>query len=194
MKNKKIIKKKKNNKKKFNKALFLKYSITNLIIFTVAVIIYKLIIDYLANSATLYPIQLFEANIVYFLQNLLGVSVEKLGIMLLYPGFNISVESVCIGAKQALFLVVLLLSYYPVSFITRLKGISFVLIIFAENILRLSFVYPLFLLFGAETANALHEFLYTYGQGFFMIALFILWHFIFVQPEYRQRKRSKKGQ
>lgn len=181
----------KKTSKKFLKG-FLKSVLLNIIIFSAALVAYLFAVKAMqAYSNIFYPLQLLEAKLIYLLQRPFAF-VELSGTRLLYYPFAVNVSWDCLGIRQSLFFLILVFSFYQVSLREKLKSLYFIPLIIIANILRIASVYPFFVLFGLEAAESAHNFLYAYGNGIFILALFALWFWLFGLEECKKKGKGKR--
>lgn len=129
-----------------------------------------------------YPLQLITRDITYFFQNRLGIPVIIDNLSLIYKnGLNIVMAPGCVGIEQLIFFFFMLSFFIGIDFKTKIKGfLIFAPIIIIANFLRLFMIYPLSLIYSIETTIDIHWFIFTYGQGFFLLLLAVIWYFVFV--------------
>lgn len=168
---------------------FLKSITLNIITLSAAVGVYYLIVRLMqAYSGVFYPLQVLEAKIVYIIQSPF-TDVAQRGAMLLYQDFAVEVVWDCLGIRQSLFFLLLVFSFYQVNLREKLRALWFVPVIIIANIARIAVLYPMFVLFGAEKTAAVHEFMYAYGNGIFILLLFVLWFYVFGLGECKKKRK-----
>ncbi|MCX8146989.1 MAG: hypothetical protein N3D84_00810 [Candidatus Woesearchaeota archaeon] len=179
---------KKNKKPKKLLLMFLKNIVFNIAIFSIAVFLYVIFVKLMVRYEHFFLIfQIATAKIVYYMQAPF-FDVALNGTSLLYKGFSVNVTFDCIGLRQSLFFLILVFSFLQADIIKRVLAFAFVPLIIAANILRISLLYPLSLMFGIEKTIVFHEFMYSYGNGIFIFILLIIWFYIFV---YKMQKRGR---
>ena len=163
----------------------------NIILFSLAIAVYTAVVRGLYSSAVfekaLTGMQSAEASLIGAIQHMLGIDVAVERTLLIYDNFTVVVSEDCIGLRPALFLLALIFSFYQAGIWARIKGLWLMPAVFLFNVLRVSALYPLFLLLGAEKTVAVHDFFYAYGNGIFVLLLFIIWYYVFVERAGRVR-------
>jgi len=126
-----------------------------------------------------YPIQVITRDIIYFFQNKTGVEVIIDKVSLIYNnGLNIEIAPGCVGIEQLIFFFFMLSFFVGTDFKSKIKGfLIFAPIIIIANFLRLFMIYPLSMIYSIETTWNVHWFIFTYGQGFFLLLLAVIWYF-----------------
>lgn len=171
-----------------SKSIYITFVI-NIITILVALGIFETTYVLLTPSPnSLYPIQVFEARIVYMIQKALGFPVEiKNGIELYYysPNFRhgclgIGISTVCTGIHEIVFLSALIMGSRGAELKTKFKWICiFAIFLFVENLVRLITLYPIALWVGEDNMWVSHYYFWKYGHLAIILMLFGLW-FIFV--------------
>jgi exosortase/archaeosortase family protein len=147
--------------------------------------IYHLLNSYNLYQKITYPIQLITINIIHFLQNLFGIEVVINNFSLLYNNsLNVEISPICTGIEQLIFFFFMLSFFVGVDFKTKIKGfLFFAPIIIITNFLRLFLIYPLSIVYSIETTWKIHDFIFIYGQGFFLLILVLIWYYFFVNRQ-----------
>jgi exosortase/archaeosortase family protein len=136
-------------------------------------------------SNSLYPLQVFEAYIVYIVQMLLGIPVTLSDpITLEYtapPAVNgIQIVGECTGVSEIVFLFVLIFWFPMVRKRVKLKWFALLgTVLFIINLIRIIIIYPLTITFGDVATGQFHYYFWQYGQLIIVMMMFVLW-FIFV--------------
>jgi exosortase/archaeosortase family protein len=163
---------------KFDNFYLIKNALINALLFSLGVLIYYLIIRLMdSNQGIFYPLQMIEANIIYYIQKPFA-QVALDGSRLIYDGFSATISWDCIGLRQSLFFLVLVFSFFQIQLKHRLWALAFVPLIIILNLIRIAVLLPIFNIFGLDAVNAFHEFSYTYGNGILVFVLFGLWYYI----------------
>ena len=158
-----------------------KFDIPSILISIFLFSIYKILnMTHLYEKIT-YPIQIITINLIYSLQKLFGTEVIIQNFNLIYSnGLNIIITPICSGLEQLIFFYFMLSFFVGIDFKTKLKGfLTFAPIILIANFLRLFMIYPLSKIYGITTAWKVHDFMFIYGQGIFLLILISVWYFRF---------------
>lgn len=176
--------------KKDSASSFLKHAFINAIILSAVISVYYLIVRLMqAYSGIFYPLQVLEAKLVCLIQSPFTGVVQR-GAVLFYRDFAVEVVWDCLGIRQSLFFLALVSSFYQVELKDRLRALWLVPLIIAANIARIAILYPLFLYAGPEKTAAAHEFFYSYGNGIFILLLFVAWFYVFVMEKGKQQRKG----
>lgn len=161
-------------------------SFMNASVFVVIACTYLLLINSFSDYSHIKPMQQFMAWTVYSLQHLFGINVILQGTSLVYPNvFKLNVTLLCTGINELLMFSMITLGFIGVSLKTKLKGYTvFFPIIIAENVIRISLIFPLASWLGTDKALTFHDFSFKYGQMFFVILLVFLWFKYFAREEF----------
>ncbi len=126
-----------------------------------------------------YPLQAITTGIVYIFQRLFGAEIAVYGFNLVYEnGLSVLISSICVGIEQLIFFWLMLSFFVGIDFRKKVRGfLSFAPIILLFNLFRLLMLYPLSVFYGVTFAWAVHDFLFIYGQGIFLLGLIVLWYF-----------------
>lgn len=169
---------------------FITSTISHFAILLFIVLVVDIAIKYYMSLSenSLYPLQVFEAKVVYYIQSLLGFPVELVDsttlrynnsdIVGLFPNQKIGPE--CTGFHEAVFIMLLVLGFKYISWKTKIIW-AFILgvVMFVENIVRIVMLYPIAVWKGARWEDKFHYYFWHYGQYMIVMTLFILW-FLFV--------------
>ena len=163
--------------------------ILNLAAISISLFIFVTIYVLLTPSQnSLYPIQVFEARIVYMVQKALGFPVEiKNNIDMYYYSsafrrgeLGMEISTACTGMYEIVFLSALIIGSRGAKIKTKIKWICiFAVFLFIENLVRLITLYPIALWIGEENMWIAHYYFWKYGHLAIILTLFGLW-FMFV--------------
>jgi len=163
-------------------SVFDKFEFSAIVISGILIFSYRLSIMYNLYQKITYPLQLITRDVIHFLQNRFGIQVVIDRFSLIYNnGLDIEIAPGCVGIEQLIFFFFMLSFFIGIDLKTKIKGfLSFAPIIIIANFLRLFMIYPLSLIYSIETTWNIHWFIFTYGQGFFLLLLVIIWYIVFV--------------
>ena len=165
-----------------------------------------------------YPLRRLETIIIgEFQQNILGIEVSYKDTVLFYNedqefwghtltprekvgGVALEISATCSGFHETVFLTVLILGFYGVDWRTKFKWAGiFAVVIFVENLIRITILFPYYLVYGRDEGELLHYNWWHSYQYVFIMSLFMLW-FYFVawkqldeQLDEMEKGEKKKG-
>ncbi|MBU4189994.1 MAG: exosortase/archaeosortase family protein [Candidatus Thermoplasmatota archaeon] len=171
-----------------SKSIYLTFAINITSIAAVLGIFVTIYVLLTPSPNSLYPIQVFEARIVYIIQKALGFPVEiKNNIDLYYYSsafkrgeLGMEISTACTGMYEIVFLSALMIGSRGANLKTKFKWICiFAVFLFAENLVRLIMLYPIALWIGEDGMWVSHYYFWKYGHLTIILILFGLW-FVFV--------------
>jgi len=167
----------------------------SLLLFALILIFYLIVVEYILQyTDTVFPVQIFETNLVVAVQSFFAVDVYAEGSVLFYPYSRLSlyVGPICVGLREMALFSIVVLSLSMVSLKTRLRGLAiFLPLIFLENFLRLLVIFPIYQSAGFEGMVNLHDLLWQYGQIIFLVLLLFIWFHFFAKKELGKSARHK---
>jgi len=156
------------------------------LLFLLILVFYLVIIEYLIQHTSFaLPLQLAETSFVSSTQGLFGIPVFSEQYSLFYPDKNLQliVGPLCTGIREMFLFAIVILPFGALTLRKKLRSLAFFLpMILAENIARIWLLYPLANAYGVQTMNLAHDFVWTYGQIAFLVALLFLWFRFFGRP------------
>jgi exosortase/archaeosortase family protein len=157
----------------------------SILVILVLVLLYAIILDpFLRLSGIMLPLQEVEAALVTGLQNAFGVPAMAHRDLVCYPdGGCIFIGAACTAIRELAIFSIIVVGVFGIPWVKKAKGLMvFLPIIFVENIVRISILYPL-AGGSAESIEQLHEAFLYYGQAIFLAAVLLLWFWFFAKPK-----------
>ncbi len=147
---------------------------------------YKILTSLNLYQKITYPFQLITIHLINSIQNLIGIDVTIDNFNLIYSNnLIIWISPICIGIEQLIFFYFMISFFIAIDFKTKIKGLlTFAPIILMANLIRLFLIYPLSVIYSIETTWRIHDFIFIYGQGFFLLILVVIWYYFFVNNKY----------
>ncbi|MFA5772046.1 MAG: hypothetical protein WC974_04885 [Thermoplasmata archaeon] len=142
---------------------------------------------------SLYPLQAFEAYIVYLVQTLLGIPVmlsDPITLEYMSPPLvnGLQISGVCTGVSEVVFLFVLILWFPMVRRSVKLKWAAILgTVLFIINLIRIVIIYPLTTAFGDVFAGQFHYYFWNYGQLIIVMMMFVFWFVLVARKEVSER-------
>lgn len=175
-----------------SKSIYLTFAINITSIAAVLGIFVTIYVLLTPSPNSLYPIQVFEARIVYIIQKALGFPVEIRNNIDLYyysstfrnEELGMEVSTACAGIYEIVFLSALMIGSRGANLKTKFKWICiFAVFLFAENLVRLITLYPIALWIGEDNMWIVHYYFWKYGHLAIILALFTSWVLFVVRKE-----------
>ncbi len=158
------------------------------------------------ESDSLHPLQTVETYFVAeFQEHVLGIKLTRDDNVIHYNvdqefrghtledhekrgGVSFEVSATCSGFHETVFLSVLILGFYGVSWRKKLKwaGIMAV-VIFIENLARMAILFPYYLVYGKEEGELLHYNWWHHYQYIFIMGLFLLWFWFVARKDMEEQ-------
>lgn len=131
------------------------------------------------------------ANTTCGLQNIFGIDCYVNNNIIFYDSFILIITFFCSGIDQLVYLGAMLFGFFGFeNKRTNKQIISILLVIYIINYLRLFFFYHFVKELGFVSAKSGHNFFYLYGQGIFLLVIFILF---VIYKIYEDKKTLKKS-
>jgi exosortase/archaeosortase family protein len=133
----------------------------------------------LTFHGVLHPMQDLVANNVYLVLRSLGFNVVREGFLINIRGENpfvFIVSEDCTGWKSMLFLIALMVAVPGVLWSKRLAGIVLgIPLIYLGNLARILLIVHIEQVYGMETANVVHDYLWQAGLISLVLLIWVLW-------------------
>ena len=108
--------------------------------------------------------------------------------VIIYDSLVSSISMFCLGFDQVFFILILLFVFHGTKNKKTNKEILLICLgVFILNLMRILLFYPLSNLVGVTHIQSIHDFLYYYGQGIFLIIIFVSYTY------YKMRLLVKKS-
>ncbi len=145
-----------------------------------------------APANSLYPLQVFETDIVYGVQKLLGFPVEitnNIDLNYYSSSFrngclSVEISTACVGMHEIVFLSALITGFRGVSRKIKFKWLLILCpVLFVENLIRIIILYPLALQIGEDAMWYSHYIFWKYGHLAIILLIFVLWAYFIARKE-----------
>ena len=145
-----------------------------------------------APGNSLYPMQVFETDIIYGVQKLLGFPVEitnNIDLNYYSSSFrngclSMEISTACVGMHEMVFLSALIIGFRGVSRKIKFKWLLILCsVLFIENLVRIIILYPLALQVGEDAMWYSHYIFWKYGHLVIILTMFVLWVYFIARKE-----------
>jgi exosortase/archaeosortase family protein len=145
--------------------------------FLIRFLIFAIPLYIVINFVNLYPFQILTASGAKAFMSALGWSVQQDGIWLSVNNFKFFIDSDCTAWKLLLFFFALLASVPKVAIKGRLLGLIGLPLIFFANIVRITSIVNIRIIYGQEAAIAVHDWLWQLGLLGLSFGIWLIWFF-----------------